>query len=93
MTECRCKRTTGSATITSTVQRAPSVLTVVLRRFDANTQKVNSHVSFEQRLLLPTTTGSMTYELYAAICHIGHSVHNGHYFTFVCKEYNLAPLQ
>lgn len=73
-----------------TLDRAPSVLTLQLKRFEFGGygHKISKKVDFETELNLAPflrAPGSSTvmYDLYAVLVHSGHSVHSGHYYCFV----------
>ena len=72
------------------IQKAPTVLTIQLKRFDfVNSYggKLNKHVEFPTDLdLAPHMTKRgkpVGYSLYAVLVHAGHSVQSGHYYAFV----------
>ncbi|XP_042060900.1 ubiquitin carboxyl-terminal hydrolase 23-like [Salvia splendens] len=73
-----------------TVQKAPLVLAVHLKRFSsyAPGQKVDKRVAFEPTLdLKPFVSdpydGDLKYTLYGVLVHYGWSTHSGHYYCFV----------
>ncbi|XP_047949758.1 uncharacterized protein LOC125195657 isoform X2 [Salvia hispanica] len=73
-----------------TVQKAPQVLAVHLKRFSsyAPGQKVDKRVAFEPTLdLKPFVSdpydGDLKYTLYGVLVHYGWSTHSGHYYCFV----------
>ncbi|XP_071797888.1 uncharacterized protein [Asterias amurensis] len=74
-----------------TVQRAPHVLTLCLKRFDFNrfsTGKINKELNYSDHLnLRPYMSDpkgpAIMYELYAVLKHEGASCNSGHYYCFV----------
>jgi len=73
-----------------TVETAPSVLVIQLKRFEFSMsgRKVSKQVEFDPVLDLspymsqrPSTPAM--YDLYGVLVHQGHSMHSGHYFCFV----------
>ncbi|KAL3153836.1 hypothetical protein ABBQ32_013412 [Trebouxia sp. C0010 RCD-2024] len=73
-----------------TIDQAPAVLVVQLKRFEFSMfgHKINKKVDFETELdLAPFMSNrrgaSQPYSLYGVLVHSGHSVHSGHYFAFV----------
>ena len=70
-----------------TVERAPSVLSVQLKRFDPWLQrgKLDGHVEYPRALdLSPFTSAGVeaTYRLFAVLVHAGSTASSGHYFCF-----------
>jgi ubiquitin carboxyl-terminal hydrolase 36/42 len=72
------------------VETAPSVLVIQLKRFEFSMsgRKISKQVEFDPVLDLspymsqrPTTPA--VYDLYGVLVHQGHSMHSGHYFCFV----------
>ncbi|OVA10645.1 Ubiquitin carboxyl-terminal hydrolases family 2 [Macleaya cordata] len=73
-----------------TVDKAPYVLTIHLKRFGSHVpgQKINKKVEFGPTLdLKPFYSGShegdLKYTLYGVLVHAGWSTHSGHYYCFV----------
>ncbi|MCO5557031.1 hypothetical protein L7F22_010586 [Adiantum nelumboides] len=74
-----------------TIDQAPPVLTVQLKRFSSFGSyggKIDKKVHFERELdLKPFVTGAeveeLSYSLYAVLVHSGWSTHSGHYYCFV----------
>jgi ubiquitin carboxyl-terminal hydrolase 36/42 len=73
-----------------TVETAPSVLVIQLKRFEFSMsgRKISKQVEFDPVLDLspymsqrPATPA--IYDLYGVLVHQGHSMHSGHYFCFV----------
>ncbi|KAH0720394.1 hypothetical protein KY285_005197 [Solanum tuberosum] len=73
------------------IDRAPSVATLCLKRFNNDgfvVQKVDKHVSFPLELDMLHYTNKinneeMKYDLYAVIVHLGFSISSGHYYSFI----------
>jgi len=70
-----------------TVERAPRVLTVQLKRFDPWLQrgKLDGYVGYPRALdLSPFTSADVeaTYRLFAVLVHAGSTASSGHYFCF-----------
>ncbi|XP_049372498.1 ubiquitin carboxyl-terminal hydrolase 20-like [Solanum verrucosum] len=73
------------------IDRAPSVATLCLKRFNNDgfvVQKVDKHVSFPLELDMFHYTNKinneeMKYDLYAVIVHSGFSISSGHYYSFI----------
>ena len=72
------------------IDRAPPVLVVQLKRFDGlhHGGKITNHVAYGEKLdLLPfvsdRTQGDVSYSLHAVLVHRGSTVHSGHYYCFV----------
>jgi len=70
-----------------TVERAPSVLTLQLKRFDPwlRQGKLDKHVEYPRALnLSPFTSagGEATYRLFAVLVHAGSTAGSGHYYCF-----------
>ncbi|GLI67672.1 hypothetical protein VaNZ11_011833 [Volvox africanus] len=72
------------------VEEAPNVLTVHLKRFEYGSfgAKINKKVEFGTQLdlrpYMSNTKGpQQIYELYGVLVHHGHSVNNGHYICYV----------
>ncbi|XP_047321244.1 ubiquitin carboxyl-terminal hydrolase 23 [Impatiens glandulifera] len=72
-----------------TIQKAPHVLTIHLKRFGTHVgQKIDKKVQFSSTLdLKPHVTGSydgdLKYTLYGVLVHHGWTTHSGHYSCFV----------
>ncbi|KAG1364374.1 ubiquitin carboxyl-terminal hydrolase 23 [Cocos nucifera] len=73
-----------------TIDKAPYVLTIHLKRFGAHIpgQKINRKVEFEPTLdLKPFISdaheGNLKYTLYGVLVHAGWSIHSGHYYCYV----------
>jgi len=70
-----------------TVDKAPSVLTVQLKRFDPRLMggKIDRRIDYPAELDLGPSTSSRersVYRLFAVLVHAGRSVNSGHYFCF-----------
>ena len=74
-----------------TFTQLPPVLVFQLKRFNNNSEKDQTEVSFPVQLKVnEKSNGSevaKNYNLYAVCYHIGESLHTGHY-TASCKNYN-----
>ncbi|XP_020110407.1 ubiquitin carboxyl-terminal hydrolase 23-like [Ananas comosus] len=73
-----------------TINKAPFVLTIHLKRFDSHIagQKIDRKVEFEPRIdLKPFVSdpneGDLKYTLYGVLVHAGWNTHSGHYYCFV----------
>ncbi len=70
-----------------TIQEAPPVLTVHLKRFSPMGRKIGHPIRYEERLSLESfmSEGSYgpTYTLYGVICHAGGGPNSGHYYAYV----------
>ncbi|DBA95956.1 TPA: hypothetical protein ACH3X1_001476 [Trebouxia sp. C0004] len=73
-----------------TIDKAPVVLVVQLKRFEFSMfgHKINKKVDFDTELDLGPFMSSrrgppQPYSLYGVLVHSGHSVHSGHYYAFV----------
>ncbi|KAK3019738.1 hypothetical protein RJ639_004472, partial [Escallonia herrerae] len=73
-----------------TIDKAPNVLTIHLKRFGSHApgQKIDKRISFGSTLdLKPFVTGTyggdLKYTLYGVLVHAGWSTHSGHYYCFV----------
>jgi ubiquitin carboxyl-terminal hydrolase 36/42 len=71
-----------------TVEAAPPVLVVQLKRFEFSLsgRKISKPVSFEETLDLGAAMSRRqpaVYDLYGVLVHQGHSMHSGHYYCFV----------
>ncbi|XP_044753108.1 ubiquitin carboxyl-terminal hydrolase 36 [Coccinella septempunctata] len=81
---CESCRKKVSATKQFSLERAPAVLCVQLKRFSVTNTKINRHIAFRQRLDLTKHTKNrpstpLVYKLVSIITHIGSSVNCGHY--------------
>ncbi|XP_013858899.1 ubiquitin carboxyl-terminal hydrolase 42 [Austrofundulus limnaeus] len=77
-----------SALKTVTVDSLPNVLTLPLKRFDCNGDKVSKHVNFPENINMRPFTSEpagdpQTYSLYAVLVHSGSKSSEGHYFCYV----------
>jgi hypothetical protein len=80
-----------------TIEDAPNVLTIHLKRFDFQRQgrKLSKKVDFTFELDLGPymsrrgAPGAHMYDLYAVLVHHGHSLHSGHYVCYVKAGNNL----
>ncbi|TFK43749.1 hypothetical protein BDQ12DRAFT_675495 [Crucibulum laeve] len=70
-----------------TIQEAPVVLTVHLKRFSPLGRKIGHHVDYEGHLSLqPYMSDGQygpSYSLYGVICHAGSGPNSGHYYAFI----------
>ncbi|KAI5829386.1 cysteine proteinase [Schizophyllum commune Tattone D] len=89
----------GHRTRTDTILEAPRVLALHLLRFDSDTNKLSKSCSYPDILDIepymstsntrPTASTeddnlpSTLYRLYAVVCHIGQTIHHGHYLAWV----------
>ncbi|GBE59008.1 peptidase C19 family protein [Babesia ovata] len=87
----KCKRH-RNATKAMSIYRAPRIMNVVLKRFGMGSygfEKCKKEVSFPLSFSMSIHTSKqskpvwLTYDLYAVVCHLGGSLHMGHYVTFV----------
>ncbi|CAF1698581.1 hypothetical protein HID58_051231 [Brassica napus] len=84
----RCKQKV-KATKELTVSKAPYVLTVHLKRFEAHrSEKIDKKVDFASAVdMKPFVSGpcegNLKYTLYGVLVHYGRSIHSGHYACFV----------
>ncbi|KAF8102548.1 hypothetical protein N665_0198s0248 [Sinapis alba] len=84
----RCKQKV-KAVKQLTVFKAPSVLTVHLKRFEAHrSEKIDRKVEFPPAIdMKPFVSGpyegNLKYTLYGVLVHYGGSIHSGHYYCFV----------
>ncbi|CAN6812506.1 unnamed protein product [Brassica oleracea] len=84
----RCKQKV-KATKELTVSKAPYVLTVHLKRFEAHrSEKIDKKVEFASAVdMKPFVSGpcegNLKYTLYGVLVHYGRSIHSGHYACFV----------
>ncbi|CDY55010.1 BnaA10g29360D [Brassica napus] len=84
----RCKQKV-KAVKQLTVFKAPSVLTVHLKRFEAyRSEKIDKKVEFPPAIdMKPFVSGpyegNLKYTLYGVLVHCGGSIHSGHYYCFV----------
>ncbi|VTJ90217.1 Hypothetical predicted protein [Marmota monax] len=83
---CQKKR---PACKTLTLQKAPKVLMLVLKRFsDLIGEKIAEHVHYPECLdmqpyMSQQGRGPLVYTLYAVLVHAGVSCHSGHYYRYV----------
>lgn len=91
-----------------TIEEAPNVLTIQLKRFEFGSRgsKVSKRVQFDTVLDLEPFmshkgSSSHVYDLFAVLVHHGHSVHSGHYVCYVkaandlwhlCDDSRVAPV-
>ncbi|CDR96930.1 ubiquitin carboxyl-terminal hydrolase family protein, putative [Babesia bigemina] len=87
----KCKRH-QKATKAMSIYRAPKIMNVVLKRFGMGAtgcEKSKKEVSFPLSFSMSIHTSKqskpvwLTYDLYAVVCHLGRSLHMGHYIAFV----------
>ncbi|KAK1256538.1 Ubiquitin carboxyl-terminal hydrolase 23 [Acorus gramineus] len=78
-----------------TVDKAPYVLTIHLKRFESHMPqlKIDKKVHFEPTLIMkPFVSGpcdDLKYTLYGVLVHAGWSTHSGHYYCFVHTSHGL----
>ncbi|KAI4335556.1 hypothetical protein L6164_014192 [Bauhinia variegata] len=79
-----------------TIDKAPYVLTIHLKRFHSHDpgRKINKKVQFGGALdLKPFVSGlyegDLKYSLYGVLVHSGHSTHSGHYYCYVRTSKNM----
>uniref|UniRef100_UPI00403876B4 ubiquitin carboxyl-terminal hydrolase 17-like protein 6 n=1 Tax=Callospermophilus lateralis TaxID=76772 RepID=UPI00403876B4 len=83
---CQKKR---PACKTLTLQKAPKVLMLVLKRFsDLTGEKIAKHVQYPECLdmqpyMSQQGRGPLVYALYAVLVHAGVSCHSGHYYCYI----------
>ena len=68
-----------------TIQEAPNVLVLQLKRF-SHYGKLSKHVAFQEKLELGSAMSQKSpalYNLYAVLVHSGSSMNSGHYYAFV----------
>ncbi|KZV69874.1 cysteine proteinase [Peniophora sp. CONT] len=83
----KCKKLV-SAQKRFTVDQAPNVLTIHLKRFSPLGRKIGNQVDYDQHLLLDDVMSEkppapLDYTLYGVICHAGGGPNSGHYYAFV----------
>ncbi|KAJ3930181.1 MAG: cysteine proteinase [Lentinula lateritia] len=87
----KCKKHVN-ATKQFTIQEAPVVLTVHLKRFSPTGSKIGHMVSYDEQLsLAPYMSEGQygpNYSLYGVICHAGGGPHSGHYYAYVKSRDN-----
>ncbi|KAL4265009.1 Ubiquitin carboxyl-terminal hydrolase [Pleurotus pulmonarius] len=70
-----------------TIDEAPRVLTVHLKRFSPLGRKIGNHVAYDERVSLQQVMSEgkygPSYSLYGVICHAGGGPNSGHYYAFV----------
>mmetsp|Transcript_1865 Transcript_1865/g.4253 ORF Transcript_1865/g.4253 Transcript_1865/m.4253 type:complete len:554 (-) Transcript_1865:1337-2998(-) len=73
-----------------TIEEAPNVLTIHLKRFQFGGMgsKITKPVNYDKEMNLQPfmsqpDCGPQWYDLYGVLVHLGHSVHSGHYYCFV----------
>ncbi|CAN4113202.1 unnamed protein product [Withania somnifera] len=88
--QCQQCKQKVKATKRLTIDKAPHVLTIHLKRFGSHVpgQKINKNIHFGSALDLKhfvsdTYGGEMKYTLYGVLVHAGWSTHSGHYYCFV----------
>uniref|UniRef100_A0A3B1JIF8 Ubiquitin carboxyl-terminal hydrolase n=1 Tax=Astyanax mexicanus TaxID=7994 RepID=A0A3B1JIF8_ASTMX len=86
----KCTRcmVTSPASKTLTIHRSSNVLTICLKRFDFNGQKISTLVKYPKHLdmrpFMSESEGeSQVYKLYAVLVHAGYNRHFGHYYCYV----------
>ncbi|ORM41940.1 putative ubiquitin carboxyl-terminal hydrolase 16 [Babesia sp. Xinjiang] len=86
-----CKRH-QKATKAMSIYRAPRIMNIVLKRFGmaaSGCEKNKKEISFPLSFSMSLHTSKqeqpvwLTYDLYAVVCHLGRSLHMGHYITFI----------
>lgn len=82
----RCKKHVN-AEKQFTLQEAPLVLTVHLKRFSPLGRKIGHHVDYDEHLSMQPYMSEdqfgPAYSLYGVICHAGGGPNSGHYYAFV----------
>ncbi|TMX04826.1 hypothetical protein EJD97_004593 [Solanum chilense] len=88
--QCQQCKQKVKATKRLTIDRAPHVLTVHLKRFGSHVpgQKIDKKIHYGPTLDLKhfvsdTYSGELKYTLYGVLVHAGWSTHSGHYYCFV----------
>ncbi|KAM3269998.1 ubiquitin carboxyl-terminal hydrolase 23 [Capsicum chacoense] len=88
--QCQQCKQKVKATKRLTIDKAPHVLTIHLKRFGSHVpgQKINKNIHYGSTLDLKhfvsdTYGGEMKYTLYGVLVHAGWSTHSGHYYCFV----------
>lgn len=77
----------GATIVRSFTKLPPALMVHVNRCWKSNqrgqTIKLSNWLQFEPELTVKTSDGiSYKYVLKSVVCHIGHSIHNGHYVCF-----------
>ena len=85
-----CKET--ACTKRSTIEAAPKVLTIHLKRFDCNGEKLDHDVKFAGNINLrpfmtKTNAEPVRYKLHAVLAHYGESAHEGHYVACISNDH------
>jgi len=83
----KCDKCKGKVPATKkfSIERAPNVLCIQLKRFGLMGGKMSKHINFSRQLNLnrflfnPTSNGYVTYKFVSLINHMGPSQHCGHY--------------
>ncbi|CAN4084454.1 unnamed protein product [Withania somnifera] len=88
--QCQQCKQKVKATKRLTIDKAPHVLTIHLKRFGSHVpgQKINKNIQYGSTLDLKhfvseTYGGELKYTLYGVLVHAGWSTHSGHYYCFV----------
>jgi len=80
-----------------TIQKAPNVLTIQLKRFKTSffgESKINKHIEFPEILNLTPymskdqRSQEVLYTLYAVLVHNGYSTRSGHYYSYIRNSNN-----
>ena len=82
MVTCDNCKTKRKSTKSMKIERLPLILTINLKRFGNDGQKLSKNIDIEEKLFL----NDNPYELYACICHRGTMAGGGHYNAF-CRYY------
>ena len=70
----------------------PPILTIHIKRFEGNGEKINTKISFKLELNLDkfvnenNNNNNLKYELFATVVHQGSSIRGGHYFAVVKRK-------
>ncbi|XP_055533735.1 ubiquitin carboxyl-terminal hydrolase 36 isoform X2 [Wyeomyia smithii] len=90
---CEACKKRVAATKQFSLERAPFVLCIQLKRFSMLGGKINKHVELRNRLdLTPyssksaTSSGKLTYKLVSMVTHLGNTQHCGHYTAIGSTE-------
>ncbi|KIY69739.1 cysteine proteinase [Cylindrobasidium torrendii FP15055 ss-10] len=82
----KCKKHVNATKYTS-IQQAPVVLTLHLKRFSPFGHKISNHINYDDQLSLKPYMGegqyAPGYSLYGVICHAGSGPNSGHYIAYV----------
>eukprot|EP00884_Botryococcus_braunii_P011307 jgi/Botrbrau1/20177/Bobra.0173s0075.1 len=88
--KCPKENTMVRAVKRMTIDRAPNVLVLQLKRFEFSRigRKVNKKVDFPKQLdmrryMSDSSKGPVMYQLYAVLVHWGNSMQSGHYYCYV----------